>query len=69
MSEPNEVKIELDGTITLHDLFTKSMEAWPGTFFRDVNIEYLHEQFKCFGYDQYDPSDWKDYIILRKVTK
>lgn len=68
MSEPKEVKIELS-SITLHDLFTKSMEAWLGTFFNDVAVEYQHEQFQHFGYDQYDPSDWKDYIILRKVTK
>lgn len=61
MSEPNEVKIELDGTITLHDLFTKSMEAWPGTFFRDVIIEYQIND-SVFNLNQ-------NYLVLRKVTK
>lgn len=62
MSEPKEIKIELDETITLHDLFTKSMETWPQTFFRDVIIEYQNND-SAFNLDQ------KHYLVLRKVTK
>lgn len=66
MSEPSEVKIEIS-CLSFQDVLDKINEVLPGVPFEDIAVEYSHEQFRCFGYDQYDPTDWKDYIILRKT--
>jgi len=50
MSEPSEVKIALDGVATLHDLFAKSMEAWPGTFFKNETEELYNLEL--------EPAEW-----------
>lgn len=33
-----------------------------------IKVEHEHIQVKCFGYDQYDPTDYKDYFVLTKMV-
>jgi hypothetical protein len=32
----------------------------------ELEIEHQHIQVKCFGYDQYDPSDYRNYFVITK---
>ena len=52
--------------LTMQDLFDKAREKWGNIGLADLNIRHEHIQVKCFGYDQYDPSDYEDYFVISK---
>lgn len=55
----------LSGGYTLGDIIEKCRAKWPDTSFEDIEIESEHIQFRCLGYDRYDPSDYGDFIVAR----
>lgn len=50
---------------SLNDLIVRSQQKW-GLFVSldDLKIDFEEIQVKCFGYDQYDPSDYKFYFVI-----
>jgi hypothetical protein len=52
---------------TLNDILIKCQEKWGEDVCMDsLLIEPEHIQVQCFGYDQYDPSDWRDYFVVTR---
>ena len=54
---------------SLNDLIVRSQQKW-GLFvsLEDLKIDYEEIQVKCFGYDQYDPNDYKFYFVITLDT-
>lgn len=51
---------------TIQDIIDSCNEKWGDISLTDLIIEHEHIQVKCFGYDQYDPSDYIDYFVITK---
>jgi hypothetical protein len=66
----NKIYVEDWGTESLNDLICKAQEKWGEEVdIGSISIEHEHLQVQCFGYDQYDPEDYKNYFVLRKRLK
>lgn len=52
--------------ISFTDLIEKIKGKWPDASMDDIDIstEYIHTD--CLGYDQYNPCDYTNYIVLEK---
>ena len=50
---------------SLNDLIVRSQQKW-GLFvsLEDLKIDHEEIQVKCFGYDQYDPGDYRNYFVI-----
>lgn len=76
MSKDERFSQNAEGTLyiedlgyTLNELYIKAQEKWGDDIdLEDVKVEYEHRQVKCFGYDQYDSSDYRNYFVLTKVA-
>lgn len=63
----NKIYIEDCEIQTINDLVCKAQEKWGEEIdISSVRIDHEHIQVQCFGYDQYDPSDYKNYFVLTK---
>lgn len=51
---------------TIQDIIDYCHEKWGDISLADLIIEHKHIQVKCFGYDQYDPSDYIDCFVITK---
>ena len=61
----NKIYIEDYAIQNLNDLICKAQEKWGKEVdISSIYIEHEHIQVKCFEYDLYDPSDYKNYFIL-----
>lgn len=64
---PNKIYIECLGD-TLNDIFAVCQDKWGNSVGLDqLKIDHEHIQVKCFGYDQYDSSDYRNYFVITKV--
>lgn len=62
--------LDTNNPISLEDLITKINEKWPSTVYSDwakIRIVTREIQTDCIGFDRYDPLDWTNFIIIRKV--
>lgn len=57
---------DFGGDNTLQDLIDKAVEHFGECGFDDLTIESENIQIACFGYDLYDPIDWRRYFVVRK---
>lgn len=54
---------------TINSLFALAQEKWGDEIgLEEIEVGYEHIQVKCFGYDQYDPTDYTNYFVLTKVA-
>lgn len=51
---------------SLQELLDNAQQKWPGTPLGQIQISAEHIHTDCIGYDRYDPSDYTDFIILKK---
>lgn len=61
-----DTKIYIENTYSysIFDLLLKCEEKWGNVKMDDLKIDYEEIQVKCFGYDQYDPGDYKFYFVI-----
>lgn len=69
MSRPvnseNTLYIERYSVNILEELVDKIKEYWPNADLANVMIDVEEIQVAGFGYDQYDPSDYVEYYVLK----
>jgi hypothetical protein len=64
----NTIYIEVSGIDTIKDLISNAQDKWGEEIELDkLKIEHEHIQVKCFGYDQYDSSDYRNYFVITKI--
>ena len=53
--------------LSLQEIMDKAQEKWPGCSLSDISItaEYIHTD--CLSYDQYDSSDYTNFIVITKI--
>lgn len=49
---------------SLQDLLELAKEKWPGEALEDVQVESEYIHTNCLTYDQYDASDYTEYLVL-----
>lgn len=49
---------------TLKDLLDVSQLKWGNVDLSRLKIEFEEIQVKCFGYDQYDLDDYRNYFVI-----
>ncbi len=64
--EDDECTIYLSGEHTLESILELIQEKWPGVTFENIEISTEYIQTKCLTYDLYDPSDYTNFIIIRR---
>lgn len=57
---------DFGGNNTLQDLIDAAVTHFGEVGFDDLNIESENIQIACFGYDLYDPVDWRRYFVITK---
>lgn len=55
------------GGESLEEIMARINEKWPGASMANIRIdaEYIHTE--CLGYDLYDPGDWTNFIVIRRL--
>lgn len=51
--------------VSLAYIIEKVKEKWPNVEMENIDIEAEHRHVTCLTYDQYDPTDYQDYIIIK----
>lgn len=53
------------GLLTVQEIIDRAQDKWGEniSFYR-LEITGEEKQVRCFGYDQYDPSDYLNYIVV-----
>lgn len=67
LPQDTDTKIYIENTYyySLHDIVTKCREKWGFIVtLADLKIDFEEIQVRCFGYDQYDPGDYKFYFVI-----
>jgi|LakMenEpi03Aug12_release.lakeMendotaPanAssembly.Ray.scaffolds.fasta_scaffold375157_2 hypothetical protein len=64
----NKIYIEEMLLFSIEDLINICNEKWDNVKLSELKIEHEHIQVKCFGYDQYDSSDYKNYFVVTKQS-
>lgn len=54
---------------SFEDIFGRAKAKWPGIRLDQITIEAEYIRTKCLGYDQYDPSDYNTFIVIRRVPR
>lgn len=52
--------------ISLYDLMWQAEEYFPDTDPVNIRISHQEIQFRCFGYDLYDSSDYRWYWVFER---
>jgi len=64
---PDKLYIETASLFTMGDLIARAEQHFgPDIDPESLSIDAEHIHTRCLGYDQYDGSDWDDYIILTR---
>lgn len=63
----DEDTIYLRGPIELQDILETIQSKWPGCPMNEIEIEAEHINTDCIGFDVYDPSDYTDFIVIRRL--
>lgn len=63
----DENTIYISGETSLQSLLDTIQDKWPGVSLEDIEIssEYIHVY--CIGYDRYDPGDYINYTVIRRI--
>ena len=64
----NTMYVKNYGTLTIGDLIAKAREKWGLFEISELSIDHQNIQYKCFGYDQYDSTDYMPYFIITLET-
>ena len=55
---------------TIDDIITRARDYFdhPDIYIDDITIsaEYIHT--RCLGYDQYDPGDYTNFLVIKKTS-
>lgn len=62
----NTIYIESYMIDSIQDILDACKEKWGDIEPSNLMIEHDNIQFKCFGYDQYDPDDYIDYFVVTR---
>lgn len=54
---------------SLAEIFDLCKKKWPDADINDLKIESKYIQTYCIGYDKYDPTDYTDFLIIRRISK
>ena len=64
----NKIYIEVSGIDNINDLIFEAQDKWGKAIDIDkLKLEHEHIQVKCFGYDQYDSGDYRDYFVITRI--
>lgn len=55
------------GSNTLQDTIDEITKHFGDCNWDDLTIESENIQIACFGYDLYDPIDWRRYMVVTKI--
>lgn len=59
--------VSSDDYLTMEDILLKAREKWgTETELGALRVTAEHIHTDCLGYDQYDPSDYTNYIVVEK---
>lgn len=47
-----------------NDIWEMAQERWPGITAKELRLEAEHIQTHCLGFDQYDPSDYTNFVVI-----
>jgi hypothetical protein len=65
--DDDEDTVYLFGDISLDELLTGCVEKWGcGISYNDLTISSEHIHTECLTYDQYDGSDYTNFIVVRR---
>jgi len=66
--DDTDTEIYLDSSTrpTLVEIQQKISEKWPDAWAANITFESQEINTDCLGYDLYDPSDWTNFIIIRR---
>ena len=67
--DENTVYLTSDTQHSLAGIIQMCREKWPDTDFNDLVFESDEIQTDCLGYNRYDPIDYTDFIIIRRVPR
>ena len=63
-----KIYIQSESEISLGDLWEKAEAKWPGISVFEIKITSEQIQTDCLSYNRYDPMDYTDFIIIRRVA-
>ena len=65
----DENTIYIRGERSFQSILELIQDKWPGVSLEDIEIssEYIHVY--CIGYDLYDPSDYINYTVIRRIIR
>lgn len=52
--------------LSLYEIEHLAERYFPGTDPQNIRVSHEEIQFRCFGYDLYDSSDWRWYWVFRR---
>lgn len=64
----NEIYLPSSSNHSLSAILNLCKEKWPDANMNDLMIQSSHIQTYCIGYDRYDPIDYTDFIVIRRVS-
>ena len=53
--------------ICMADLLQKIYEKWEGASLTNITIQAEKIHTDCLGYDLYDPGDYTEFIVIRRL--
>lgn len=65
-NDENTLYIDSD-FYNLGEIIDLAKEKWPDVDFFNLMVSAEHIHTHCLGYDLYDPSDWTNFIVIRKT--
>lgn len=54
---------------TISELIEKAKEKWPDATLEDISIHSSFIHTSCLGYDQFDRSDYTEFLIIKFVKR
>lgn len=63
-----DTQLYLISYIGLDQLVERVGEHFGTTDLSEFTIEAEHIHVDCLGYDRYDPSDYRNYLVITKIT-
>lgn len=65
-NDENTLYIESD-FYDLEEIINQAKEKWPNVNISNLEVSAEHIHTSCLNYDLYDPSDWTNFIVIRKI--
>jgi hypothetical protein len=62
-----EMYLDAEQIWTQAEIQARIDEKWPGASAENIVIDSRKIQTDCLGYDLYDPGDYTDFIIIRRL--